>query len=227
MARHPINGRQGPSSPDVGASSCERHRSPYDDAMLETRPGVYYWQARHPDWEPNDGWDQIVTSYALDDGKQLIVIDPLAAPEELELLAGKRQTSIVLTSPWHRRDTERLAERLDVRVYAPPPDAGDPNPVKGTVYRAGDDLGLGIEAVRGLEESDLVLWIAGHGAVVAGDALIDRGEGLIFPLDWAARRGDPGELKQQLLALLERPVDVVLPTHGLPTDRDALARALA
>ena len=195
--------------------------------MLETRPGVYFWQARHPEWEANEGWDEIVTSYALDDGEQLIVIDPLAAPQELELLAGRRETAIVLTCPWHRRDAENLAERLDATVYVPPPDAGDPNPVNGSVYRAGDDLGLGIEAIRGLEDSDLVLWIEKHGAVVAGDTLIDRGEGLIFPLDWAARHGDPEVLKQPMMVLLEREVDVVLPTHGLPTDREALARALS
>jgi glyoxylase-like metal-dependent hydrolase (beta-lactamase superfamily II) len=195
--------------------------------MLETRPGVYYWQARHPDWEAGGGWDEIVTSYALDDGEQLIVIDPLAAPQELELLAGNRETTIVLTCPWHARDAENLADRLDATIYVPPADAGDPNPVKGSVYRAGDDIGLGIEVIRGLEDGDLVLWIPKHAAVVAGDTLIDRGEGLIFPLDWAARQGDPDQLKQPLLVLLDYPVEVVLPTHGLPTDRAALAAALA
>ena len=194
--------------------------------MLETRPGVYYWQARHPDWEAGGGWDEIVTSYALDDGEHLLVIDPLATPPELEMLAANRQTSIVLTCPWHRRDAENLARRIDAEVFVPPPDADDPEPVSGTVYRAGDDLGLGIEAIEGLEPGDLVLWIERHGAVVAGDTLIDRGEGLIYPLDWAARHGNPEEIRQRLLGLLERPVDVVLPTHGLPTDRDALARAL-
>jgi len=195
--------------------------------MLETRPGVYFWQATHPEWEAGDGWDAVVSSYALDDGERLIVIDPLAPPPELELLAVSRETSIVLTCPWHRRDSEALAERVGAPLYVPPPDEGDPDPVRGTVYEAGDDLGLGIEAIRGLEQSDLVFWVPKHSAVVAGDTLIDRGEGLIFPLDWAARRGDPEELKQPLLVLLDYPVDVVLPTHGLPTNRDALRRALS
>lgn len=194
--------------------------------MLETRPGVYFWQARHPEWEPDDGWAEIVTSYALDDGEQLIVIDPLAAPQELELLAGRRETAIVLTCPWHVRDAANLADRLDARIYSPPPDEDDASPVEATVYRAGDDIGLGIEALRGLEDGDLVLWIPRHAAVAAGDTLIDRGEGLILPLDWAARRGDPDEIKRSLQPLLDYPVEVVLPTHGLPTDRDALARAL-
>ena len=195
--------------------------------MLETRPGVYYWQARHPDWEANEGWDEIVTSYALDDGEKLIVIDPLAAPTELDLLAGQRETFIVLTCPWHARDTANLADRIDATIYVPPADDGDVSPVEGTVYAAGDDIGLGIEVIRGLEDGDLVLWIPKHGAVVAGDTLIDRGEGLIFPADWAARHGDPDQIKQSLRLLLDYPVEVVLPTHGLPGDRAALAQALA
>jgi hypothetical protein len=195
--------------------------------MLETRPGVYYWQARHPGWEPGGGWDEIVTSYALDDGEQLIVIDPLAAPQELELLAGKRETAIVLTCPWHARDAENLADRLGATIHVPPPDAGDTDTVKGSVYQAGADLGLGIESIRGLEDSDLMLWIPKHAAIVAGDSLIDRGEGLVFPVDWAARQGDPDQLKQRLMVLLDYPAEVVLPTHGLPTDRAALAAALA
>lgn len=188
---------------------------------------MYFWQAPHPEWEPGEDWGEIVTSYALDDGERLVVIDPLAAPDELEALAAKRRTAIVLTCPWHRRDSEALAEQLGAPVYVPPPDEGDPDPVKGTVYRAGDDPGLGFEAIRGLEDSDLVLWFDHQAAVVAGDTLIDRGEGLIFPLDWAARRGDPEVLKQPLMKLLEYRVDVTLPTHGLPTDRAALERALA
>ena len=194
--------------------------------MLETRPGVYFWQAPHPDWESGEDWPEVVTSYALDDGEQLVVIDPLAPPHELEELAANRRTLIVLTCPWHRRDSESLAARLGAPVYVPPPDEGDPDPVKGTVYMTGDDLGLGFEAIRGLEESDLVLWFPGHAAVVAGDTLIDRGDGLIFPLDWAARRGDPEVLKQPLMKLLSYPVDIVLPTHGLPTDLGGLRRAL-
>ena len=83
-------------------------------------------------------------------------------------------------------------------LYVPPPDEGDPDPVNGTVYAAGERSGLGLEAIRGLEDSDLVLWFPRHAAVIAGDTLIDRGDGLIFPLDWAERRGDPEVLKQPL-----------------------------
>jgi len=202
-------------------------RRPYDVPMLETRPGVYLWQAKHPDWEPDDGWDELVSAYALDDGERLIIIDPIAPPAELEQLAAERDATIVLTCPWHVRDSEALAERLSVPLYTPPPDPGDPGPRGATVYRAGDPLPAGLEAFRGLEDGDLVLWSQRHAAVIPGDSLIDRGEGLVLPLDWAQRRGDPDAIRQSLTPLLERDVEVVLPTHGLPTDREALARALA
>jgi glyoxylase-like metal-dependent hydrolase (beta-lactamase superfamily II) len=196
--------------------------------MLETRPGVYFWQAAHPQWVPNDGWDQVVTSYALDDGARLLVIDPLAPPPELEELASKRETAIVLTCQWHRRDSEQLAERLGAPLYVPAPNPEDPDePVNGHRYGPGDLLPGELEGLRGLDETDMVLWSAHHAAVIAGDTLIDRGEGLVLPLDWAAKRpGGAEPIKQSLEPLLYREVEVVLPTHGLPTDRDALERAL-
>lgn len=197
--------------------------------MLETRPGVYFWQARHPEWVPNDGWDQLVTSYALDDGEQLVVIDPLAPPPELDELASKRRTAIVLTCQWHRRDAEQLAERLGTPLYAPEQNPDDDDePVDGIRYAPGDSLPMGIEALRGLDQTDIVLYSQQHEAVIAGDTLIDRGEGLILPEDWAEKRpGGREPIRASLEPLLEREVDVVLPTHGLPADRDALARALA
>jgi glyoxylase-like metal-dependent hydrolase (beta-lactamase superfamily II) len=196
--------------------------------MLETRPGVYFWQAPHPDWEPNDGWDELVTSYALDDGTRLLVIDPLAPPADLDKLAAERDVTVIVTSGWHRRDSEAFAERFGAQLYVPAPDANHPGPGKGTVY-AGDTVPVvGVRAFTGLEDSELVLWVEHHVAVIAGDTLIDRGEGLILPQDWVlSRSSDAVQIRTALLPLLELPVEAVLPTHGLPTDRAALERALA
>ena len=101
------------------------------------------------------------------------------------------------------------------------------DPVEGHVFSAGDRLPFGVEALPGRERNDLVLWLEGRRALVVGDTLIDRGDGLVFPVDWA-NKGVPAE---QILAglrpLLELPVELVLPTHGPPTDRAALERALS
>jgi glyoxylase-like metal-dependent hydrolase (beta-lactamase superfamily II) len=115
----------------------------------------------------------------------------------------------------------------------PPPDEGDPDPVPGEVFRAGERLPVGVEAFPGMEPNDLVLWIESRRALVAGDTLIDRGQGLEFPSDWASRgaiaeRGvPPDQILEALRPLLELPVEHVLLTHGAPADRAALERALS
>jgi glyoxylase-like metal-dependent hydrolase (beta-lactamase superfamily II) len=118
-------------------------------------------------------------------------------------------------------------ESLGASVYVPPPDDGDPDPVRGTVFGAGERLPIGVEAFPGMEANDLVLWVESRRALVTGDTLIDRGNGLEFPADWANKGPSPEEILASLRPLLELPVDLVLPTHGPPTDRAALERALS
>jgi glyoxylase-like metal-dependent hydrolase (beta-lactamase superfamily II) len=203
--------------------------------VREHQTGVWHWEARHPDWTPEaGGWGPDVSSYAIDDGERLLLFDPLAPPGEIdELAAGSEETAIVLTCPWHRRDAQSLAERLGTPLYVPPPDEGDPDPVEGHVFSAGDRLLVGVEAFPGMEPNDLVLWIESRRALVVGDTLIDRGQGLEFPRDWAstgaiAKRGvSADQILDGLRPLLELPVELVLPTHGGPTDRAALERALS
>jgi glyoxylase-like metal-dependent hydrolase (beta-lactamase superfamily II) len=76
-----------------------------------------------------------------------------------------------------------------------------------------------------------VLFVESHRALVAGDTLQDRGNGLQFLGDLAnnvpAERGvAPEQILVGLQPLLALPVEIVLPTHGAPTDRAALERAL-
>jgi glyoxylase-like metal-dependent hydrolase (beta-lactamase superfamily II) len=101
--------------------------------VRELQPGLWHWEAPHPDWKPGEGWDEVVSSYAIEDGERL----------------------------------------------------------------------------------------------VAGDTLVDRGNGLELSVDWLPE----GETREHALAalrpLLELPVELVLPTHGAPADRAALERALS
>jgi glyoxylase-like metal-dependent hydrolase (beta-lactamase superfamily II) len=196
-------------------------------AVREVQAGLWHWEAPHPDWKPGEDWGQMVSSYAIDDGEWLLLFDPLAPPGEIEELAAERETAIVLTCPWHRRDAQGLAERLGAPLYVPPPDEGDPAPVEGEVFRAGERLPVGVEAFPGMEPNDLVLWVESRRALVAGDTLLDRGNGLEFPADWANKGVPPEQILEGLRPLLELPVEHVLPTHGAPTDRAALERALS
>lgn len=95
------------------------------------------------------------------------------------------------------------------------------------MFAAGDRLPIGVVARPGMEPNDLVLWIESRRALVAGDTLIDRGRGLEFPVDWANKGVPAEEILETLRPLLELPVELVLPTHGEPTGRAALERALS
>jgi glyoxylase-like metal-dependent hydrolase (beta-lactamase superfamily II) len=193
------------------------------------KTGVWHWEAPHPEWKPGQAWGPDVSSYAIEAEDRLLLFDPLAVSGEIQEFAAGRETAIVLTCPWHRRDAISLAERLGAPIYVPPPDPPDPDPVKGHVFSAGDRLPIGVEAFPGMESNDLTLWVESRRALVAGDTLIDRGRGLEVWFDGAAEvRGVPVEqIREGLLQLLELPVELVLPTHAAPTDRAALERALS
>jgi glyoxylase-like metal-dependent hydrolase (beta-lactamase superfamily II) len=220
--------------------------------MRELRPGLWHWQARHPEWESSEPWDPDVSSYAIDDGERLLLFDPLGVPSELEALAAGRETAIVLTAPWHERDSEQLVERLGVPVYTPLPDsaqylmetygvtaeqAGDGSPDvvwllregKGEArpYAAGDRLPFGADVFRGHKTNDTVLWLESPGVVISGDTLVDFGNGLEINERWLRPGVTREEIAGGLRPLLDLPVEHVLPTHGVPTGREALERALA
>jgi len=220
--------------------------------VRELQAGLWHWQAPHPDWTLGERWPQEVSSYAIDDGARLLLFDPLAVPSEILELAADGEPAVVLTAPWHERDTQSLVERLGVPVFVPPPDTADDLVRKygitpeqagggspdvawllagdggeGHLYAAGDLLPIGIEAFPGREHNDLVLWIESRRAVVAGDALVDFGRGLEIPQESLTKGVTREQVVEGLRPLLALPVEVVLPAHGAPTDRAALERALS
>jgi hypothetical protein len=74
---------------------------------------------------------------------------------------------------------------------------------------------------------DLVLWAERIRAVIAGDTLIDLGDGLEIPAGWLPDGVTVEQVASGLRPLLDKPVEFVLPTHGEPPDRAAFERALA
>jgi hypothetical protein len=210
--------------------------------MRELRPGVWHWQAPHPDWSEEERWPEVVSSYGIELGDDFVLFDPLAVPDELR----ERATAVVLTAPYHERD----ARELGLPVHTPPADTWqdwvekfgiDPDRVRGMEsedlawLRAGEGEGhflepgpwpFGITAYAGREENDVILWLPAVKAIVAGDSLSDFGGGLDV---WIGDRKHVtrDEVVTRLRPLLDEPVELVLPAHGKPTDRAALERALS
>ena len=210
--------------------------------MRELRPGVWHWQTPHPDWNEEQWWPQLVSSYAIELGDDLILFDPLSVPDELRA----RATAVALTAPYHERD----ARGLGLRVHTPPADTWqdwvekfgvDPERVRGMEsedlawLRAGEGPGefhgpgpwpFGMEAHAGREDNDLVLWVPAVNAIVTGDSLSDFGDGLGIQMG-GRKHLTPDDVKARLRPLLDLPIERVLPAHGEPTGRAALEAALA
>ena len=74
---------------------------------------------------------------------------------------------------------------------------------------------------------DVLLWIESHRAVAIGDTLIERSDGIEIVDSWLPEGVTRQQVVEGLRPLLALPVEHVLPTHGAPTDRTALERALA
>jgi hypothetical protein len=206
------------------------------------RPSIWHWESPHPDWDAEQRWPQLVSSYGIEIGGALLLIDPLSVPAEL----GDRATAVLLTAPHHERD----ARRLDLPVHTPPADTWrdwvtkfgvDPDRVRGMEsedlawLRAGDGDGhfhspgawpFGITAYAGREDNDLILWMPSIKTIVTGDTLSDFGEGLDIQLG-DRQHVTREDVARRLRPLLDLPLELVLPAHGQPADRIALERALS
>jgi len=210
--------------------------------MRELQPGLWHWQAPHPEWSAESTWPQEVSSYAVELGDDIVLFDPLSVPDELR----ERATAVVLTAPYHERD----ARRLGLPVHTPPADTWedwvekfgvDPDRVRGMEsedlawLRAGEGEGhfhgpgawpFGIEAYAGREANDLILWLPSLSAIVAGDSLADFGDGLDIQLG-GRKHVTRDDVVRRLQPLPPLPIKQVLPAHGEPVDRAALESALA
>jgi glyoxylase-like metal-dependent hydrolase (beta-lactamase superfamily II) len=201
--------------------------------MRELRPGLWHWQARHPEWTDGQPWGPDVSSYAIDDGTHLLLFDPVTAPSEIEYMAGSRQPVLVLTAPWHERDAHGLVERFDAPVYVAEPDGPDVTWLLGDsafearVMSAGERLPFGIDVFAGRQPNDLLLWVESRRALICGDTLVDFGRGLEIHDEWLWDGVTRDQVVEALRPLLELPVELVLPAHGRPTDKPALVRALS
>jgi glyoxylase-like metal-dependent hydrolase (beta-lactamase superfamily II) len=99
---------------------------------------------------------------------------------------------------------------------------GEPRP-----YSPGDRLPFGADVFPGHEADDTVLWLESQRAVISGDTLVGFGQGLEIDERWLRPGVTREEIAEELRPLLALPVEHVLLTHGEPTARADLQRALA
>jgi hypothetical protein len=94
-------------------------------------------------------------------------------------------------------------------------------------YSPYDQLPFGVDVFPGHKANDTVLWVESERAVISGDTLVEFGRGLELNERWLRPGVTREEIAAGLRPLLKLPVEHVLATHGGPTDRAALERALS
>jgi glyoxylase-like metal-dependent hydrolase (beta-lactamase superfamily II) len=187
-------------------------------------PGLWRWTGLHPDWTPEsggpEGWEQEVGCVYYEAPEAVVLVDPLAPPEDEERFwraldrdverAGK-PVRVLVTVHWHERSTAAVAERYGAEV--------------------GGALPQGVEARDAVHFKETILWIPEHGALVFGDVVLGAEDGgvRLCPESWL--EGAPhADLKAALRPLLDLPVQRLLVSHGEPVlagAREALAQALS
>ena len=172
----------------------------------------------------------------------MILIDPLVPgdPEQRATFLARldedvqrngKPVAILLTIFWHERSTAELAERYGATVWAQEAATGRIETPVTNPFLLGDVLPGGLIGLDGQRAFETIYWLPEQRALVAGDALLGNGDGgvRVPPAGWLGGTST-AEFKLALRALLDLPVELVLPSHGEPVVADgsaALARALA
>jgi glyoxylase-like metal-dependent hydrolase (beta-lactamase superfamily II) len=184
----------------------------------EIRPGLKRWAGPHPGFDPSEGdldasyTDVASTLFHGDDA--LVFFDPLV-PDELwpdldaEVKESGKPVVVLTTIYFHERNRDDVARRYGGRI--------------------GGDV-AGVRPFSAARADELAYWLEGPRTVVFGDAVLGDQNGGLRITPWARSPEGLEETRQALLALLELPVEVVLPAHGDPVlanGHEALTRALA
>jgi hypothetical protein len=144
-------------------------------------PGLWYWMAPHAEWEPTENWPEEVLCVYFEATDGLVLIDPLVPrgeeeefwrnlDEDVDRLG--QPVRVLLTSPWHDRDTAVVAERYGASVWAPPRALW-----KGPVLTTTDQLPAGVEALIPAVEQEYqaLFFIREHRTLVTGDVFSGTG----------------------------------------------------
>jgi hypothetical protein len=204
--------------------------------------GLWRWTARHPEWHPGE-FGAEVASYALRDGGDTILIDPLLPDGDVSVLDGlvTGTLRVLITIPYHVRSAELIwrhyAADHETTIWGHPAAANrlsDRSAFRPIV--TGEPLAGGVagHAIGSPRRFETPLHLPRQRALAFGDAIVAvDGELRVWleaPLtarrvDWYRQRFLP--TLQPLLAL---DFDRVLVTHGPPVlsdGRRALGTALA
>ncbi|MBO9533992.1 MAG: hypothetical protein J7513_13560 [Solirubrobacteraceae bacterium] len=199
----------------------------------ELVPGLWYWTTRHPEWHPGE-FGAEVGAYAVADGDDLILVDPLlphdaaeadALLTRLDALADGRQVTVAITIGYHVRSSEALATRYrHAEIRGPKQCASrleDPSRLTVPVLGEAGPAGISVLHVGKPRRAELPLWLPSHRAIVFGDALVTAAPGELRmwahdPVDAKVEAFYRDQFAPTLAPLVALGAEHVLTTHGPP-----------
>ena len=197
--------------------------------VRDVAAGLWLWRQPHPDWEPGHGWDALVSSFCVESRGEVLVLDPLAPPEDADEIWGRLDarppTAAVVLKPDHVRDLDLFVRRYGARGFGP--ELYFRHDVPEAELEAvwpGTELPGGVLALHdGRGRAETPLYLPEQRALVFADALTAPGGTLrVWATPWHELCVLPA-----LRKLLELPFELVLVSHGDPVhDRAAFEAAL-
>jgi hypothetical protein len=196
--------------------------------LRDVSDGLWIWRRDLPDWRPEVGFPEQVTSTCVESGGEIAVLDALAPSEDAheiwERLDARPPTMAVVLKPDHVRDVDLFVRRYGCRAFGPwlfwrqniPETELEP-------IEPGDELPGDLRVLYdGRGRNETPLWLPQQKALVFSDALTaPDGELLIWDTPHIDRA------RAAFRELLELPFELVIVAHGEPVhDRAAFERAL-
>ena len=202
----------------------------YDD-------GLWRWTTFYDEWREEVGCVYVEGPDAV------VLIDPLVPSgaseasrfwKALDRDVGRLglPVHVYITVFWHARSAGEIVRRYDGHLHSTSR-ARAANErrtgVEPVVFRPGDALPGGIEALATGRSTEVAYWIPVHGALVPGDVLLgdDDGGVRLCPESWLPTGVDHARLRAALEPLLDLPIARILVSHGAPVTEDAPARLAA
>jgi glyoxylase-like metal-dependent hydrolase (beta-lactamase superfamily II) len=202
----------------------------------EIAPGLWQWTLSR------NGLPPTMTAYALREGENTILVDPIVArapeslPSALDAVVRGR-VRILVTTPFHVRGSEvlrrRWRDRHEVTIFGHEYCAtrlDDRSAFRPLVGGESLEGGIRAHAIGRPRRAEIPFEIPSHRAVAFGDTVLGvDGDLRVWPRQRADARGRAAyeqRLRPTLEPLAQLDIERVLVTHGEPVLRDG-ARELA
>jgi hypothetical protein len=193
-----------------------------DVEIRDVAPGLWLWRQPHWEWREGNDWEPEVSSFVVESGGEVVLLDPLAPPpiagaEVYARLEARKPTAVVILKPDHVRDVDLFVHWYEVPAHGPwlfwKGDA--PRTELQPIFQDEVLPGGLVALVDGRGGIERPLYLPEQRAIVFADGMTaPRAGGGLLRIWWTPvleKRALPA-----LRALLELPFEHVLVSHGEP-----------